>query len=114
MMASARRRRPGWTSAQRAKQLAYFERRIRAREAADPVHAHKVLFRLAEHAVVSAPYSGLSAMHDLLRRSCVLRAWCAIRIARVDGGRWREAAREELAEAKRHRQLARAWRREGR
>lgn len=69
-----------------------------------PLH---VLFRLADPIVVRGFWPAVRDSGELLtwlRRACVLRAWCALRIAKTapDPVAWRRIARAELARAAQH------------
>lgn len=109
------------TATERAAQLAHFEARIAARNAADPAFPYKELFRLAnpanvgaEHRIVNGRFVGLVEHHENLRRCFALRAWCAVRIAHIEGirrtlrvGGWHYEARSALTAARMHGRIAR-------
>ena len=116
MSASVSRAFPGMPKG-RAARLAYFAKRVRATEDADPVHALKVLFRMANPSYAQAidttriengRVRGHTEHHELMRRCFVLRAWCAQKIG------WRNELRVALFAAGVHRRLARSAREAGR
>lgn len=101
----------------RAKRIAYFESRIAARRAADPLTQYADLFRLADPEAVKqvrltrileGRVVGLSTHHEYLRRCFTLRAWCAAKLG------WRNEIKVALFESAVHKRLARAARAEGR
>lgn len=103
----------------RAGRLAYFQRRIDAAVAADPLYAIKLLYawsdpdlakRARRQEIIAGKVVGLSEHHELLRRCFVLRAWCARRL----GANWRRVLRADLYQAGVHRRLAQSARLEGR